>query len=186
MGNGLYGIQSAVDVYFGGKNPENLSEQEIVEIITRIHSPNIGRDGVEYAKRIDQKLYDHTFTGSLDRKIRKTGINLFPHLTNRIASEKENYCAGRDNTLHEFLLTIPDTICHSNLMTLTTSIDMSLSVFARDTLEGIISPLEKMNVHNGSIYIYDPLRSHILAYIGNRSVTSRENAIDMIEESRSV
>ena len=186
MGNGLYGIQSAIDVYFGGRNPNTMSEWEIIEIITRIHSPNIGRDGVEYAKKIDMKLYDHSFTGSLDRKVRKIGINLFPHLTSRIQSEEEKYCAGRENSLYEFVPNRADTLCQSNLLTLTTSIDLNLSLFARDALEGIVSSLEKENVSNGSVYIFDPEKSEVLAYIGNRSASSRENAIDMIEERRSV
>lgn len=132
------------------------------------------------------KLYDHSFTGSLDRKVRKTAINLFPHLTRRIQSEEEKYCAGRENSLHEFVPNRANTLCQSNLLTLTTSIDLELSLFARDALEGIVSSLEKENVSNGSVYIFDPEKSEVLAYIGNRSASSRENAIDMIEERRSV
>ena len=124
------------------------------------------------------KLYDHSFTGSLDRKVRKTAINLFPHLTSRIQSEEEKYCAGRENSLYEFVPNRADTLCQSNLLRLTTSIDLDLSLFARDALEGIVSSLEKENVSNGSVYIFDPEKSEVLAYIGNRSALSRENAID--------
>jgi hypothetical protein len=52
-------------------------------------------------------------------------------------------------------------------------------------MEGILSSLSEKNVHNGSIYIWSNQERKILAYIGNRKI-SRDNAIDMIRERRSV
>lgn len=186
MGNGLYGIQSAIDVYFWWKNPDTLTETEIVEIITRIHSPNIGLDGDNYAEKVSQKLYRKSFSGELTRTGRKIGINTFPHLTERIRKEIRWYCQWTENDLQKFVQKIPKDICTSNSLNIETTIDKNLSVFSRDTMEGIVQSLENENVHNGSVYVLNPKNNTILAYIGNRTSTSKENAIDMIQERRSV
>jgi membrane carboxypeptidase/penicillin-binding protein len=41
MGNGIYGIQAVLDIYFQSKDIESLSHEEIIEILTRIHTPNL-------------------------------------------------------------------------------------------------------------------------------------------------
>ncbi|MDD2694267.1 MAG: transglycosylase domain-containing protein [Candidatus Gracilibacteria bacterium] len=186
MGNGLYGIQSAIDVYFGGENPDTLTETEIVEIITRIHSPNIGTDGKNYAEKVSQKLYGKSFSGELTRTERKIGINTFSHLTTRIQKEIASYCQGRENNLKMFVQQIPEKICLANSLDIQTTIDKNLSLFTRNTLEGIVQSLDHENVHNGAIYILNPKDNIILTYIGNRTNLSKENAIDMIQERRSV
>lgn len=71
MGNGIYGIQAALDTYFDGKHPEDLTENEIIEIITRIHSPNIGNYALSYADMVSQKLSGISFTGTIERRVRK-------------------------------------------------------------------------------------------------------------------
>jgi membrane peptidoglycan carboxypeptidase len=40
MGNGIYGANTAIEQYFQ-KSPKDLREEEILEILTRIHSPNL-------------------------------------------------------------------------------------------------------------------------------------------------
>lgn len=186
MGNGLYGIQSAIDVYFWWKNPDTLTEAEIIEIITRIHSPNIGKDGYSYAEKVNNKLYGKSFSGEFVGTGRKIGVNIFPHLTERIKKEIQWYCQGTENNLSRFVQKIPKDICTSNSLEIETTIDKNLSLFSRDTMEGILQSLENENVHNGSVYILNPKNNTILSYIGNRTSISKENAIDMIQEQRSV
>jgi penicillin-binding protein 1C len=85
-----------------------------------------------------------------------------------------------------FVTSIPQQLCASEDIDLFTTIDRDLSQHSRDTLEGTIHTLEKENIHNGALYILNPRNNTILTYIGNRSVSSRENAIDMIPVRRSV
>ena len=186
MGNGIYGIQAALDTYFDGKHPEDLTENEIIEIITRIHSPNIGNYALSYADMVSQKLSGISFTGTIERRVRKWGINLFPHLTERIEKEVDTYCSGRENTLKTFIPNIPDNLCQTDMITLDTTIDLDLSMHVRDALEGILGSLSSRNIANGAVYIVNPRDGTVLAYIGNRTTPSRENAIDMITERRSV
>lgn len=72
------------------------------------------------------------------------------------------------------------------MITLDTTIDLDLSMHVRDALEGILGSLSSRNIANGAVYIVNPRDGTVLAYIGNRTTPSRENAIDMITERRSV
>lgn len=186
MGNGIYGIYWAIELYFPGKTADTLSQSEIVEIITRIRNPNIGSSWYAYAERVSQRLYGSSFTWNLDRKIRKENINLFPHLTERIRHELSSYCMGWENHLSEFIAHPNMDICHTESIDITTTIDKDLSLFSMHTLEGIVGSLEEKNVHNSAVYILDPQKNTVLAYIGNRLDAKKENVIDMIQVRRSV
>ena len=85
-----------------------------------------------------------------------------------------------------FVQEIPEKICLADSLNIQTTIDKNLSLFTRNTLEGIVQSLDHENVHNGAIYILNPKDNIILTYIGNRTNLSKENAIDMIQERRSV
>jgi membrane carboxypeptidase/penicillin-binding protein len=41
FGNRLYGIQAAISIYFPGRTPDTLTDDDILDLVTRIHSPNI-------------------------------------------------------------------------------------------------------------------------------------------------
>ena len=56
LGNNLYGLESVLSVYFSNKDPATLTEIEIIEIITRIHSPNLTKGSEEYAQKISERL----------------------------------------------------------------------------------------------------------------------------------
>jgi hypothetical protein len=57
MGNGIYGIESALSIYFYDQEREKLPESTIVEILTRIKYPNLGIKSEEY-KNLLIKRYD--------------------------------------------------------------------------------------------------------------------------------
>ncbi len=185
MGNGIYGIQAAIDTYFW-KNISNLSEEEIIEIITRLHSPNLGEWSQGYRDMISQMLYNKKSEKIIESRDRYISKNLFPLLTLRIQKEVSSYCNWKINSLIEFVKVIPWDICSSAFIRLSTTIDKDLMKFSENTLEGILSPLEEKNVKNGALYIYSPKEQKILAYIGNQKKWSDGNAIDMIKERRSV
>lgn len=187
MWNGIYGINTAIERYFDGKNPDTLTPEEIVEIITRIHSPNLWEDSAGYANRISQKLYNTEFHSEFSQMKKTESINIFPILTERIIKEIWLYCSGKENKLWDFLEDSPSpNICTESHTILNTTIDLDISKFAENTLEGIITPLEIQNVSNGSIYIQSSKTKKILVYIGNRGTSGENNAIDMIQKRRSV
>jgi len=94
--------------------------------------------------------------------------NTFPFLTTRIQAEIEKYCQAKEHTLTNFLKGIPADICTKDDLSLISSIDADISLSLEALLEGVISPLESKNVHNGSILIWSEKEKKILAYIGNR------------------
>lgn len=185
MGNGLYGIQSALDIYFYDRPIEKLSESDILEIITRIKYPNLTPGSDTYKWRIALKLEFASVWEAIPERSKPEFTDIFPYLTIRIREEIGSYCGGRENSLETFLMKVPSDLCTSSDVTITTSIDMSLGIRASELLEGVLYPLEEKNVHNGSIYIWSEKEKKVLAYIGNRN-NSRENAIDMITRKRSV
>jgi len=56
MGNGLYGIQSALDIYFDQRSADELSSTDIIEIVTRIKYPNLGNGSENYTKEVARKI----------------------------------------------------------------------------------------------------------------------------------
>lgn len=185
MGNNLYGIESALRIYFNGKDPEKLTEDEIIEIITRIHSPNLTGGSEKYAQKISERLSGKIGVISFPEREKKEYTNMFPFFTSRILSEISAYCSGGDSKLERYVREIPRDICTSGSTILHTDLDMDLSLFARDIMESILSPLESKNIHNAAVYIYSEKEKKVLAYIGNRKNT-QDNAVDMITRRRSV
>lgn len=57
MGNGIYGVQSASEKYFQKKDLSTLTPSEIIELISRIHSPNLSGNVENYSKKVSEKLY---------------------------------------------------------------------------------------------------------------------------------
>jgi penicillin-binding protein 1A len=185
MGNGLYGIQSALDTYFFEERIESLSDTSIVEILTRIKYPNTWDRSEEYRDTLIARYGFENAGESLPKRERKEYTDIFPFLSTRIKKERDLYCKSIDNLLLSFVMTIPANLCEENDTLLTSSIDMQMNMRASDTLEGILYPLEEKNVDNGSIYVWSEKEKKILIYVGNRN-NSTWNAIDMITRKRSV
>lgn len=185
MGNGIYGIQAAIDFYFW-KDIHELTDEEIIEIITRIHSPNLGEWSKEYKNIVSHILFNKDSPNDFESRNHYTSKNTFPLLTSRIQEEISLYCSWRENSLIEFMKSIPGDICSSAFLSLSSTVDADLIKFSEDTLEGILEPLEEKNVKNWAIYIYSPKEKKILSYIGNRRRWNDGNAIDMITKRRSV
>ena len=185
MGNGIYGLQWALDIYFSDEKIATLSDSSLIEIITRIKYPNTTEGSIEYKNLLAQKLRLPALSSIIPKREKPEYKNLFPFLTDRIESEISRYCQGMENTLENYILRIPIDLCKRSDISLITSIDMRLNNEASSLLESTLSPLEEKNIHNGSIYIWSEKEKKVLVYIGNRENT-QENAIDMITRRRSV
>lgn len=188
MGNGIYGIATANSHYtHSGSDSE---KEHIIQLITRIHTPNINAtshpNALQYARKISQKLYGEVIIPDFLSGEKRTSTNLFPQFTARILAERNAYCHGENNTLESFLRVIPTDICTGTNLTLQSTIDLDLMQFSTNTLEGIVSKLTEKNVTNGSIYIIDPNTGKVLCYLGNHSKNTKDGAIDMIQKRRSV
>ncbi len=185
MGNGIYGIPAAISSYFPEQNLENLSDEGIAEIITRLRFPNWGGSSDEYKKQIIQKLWLNASQNIPYKNGKITYINLFPFLTQRIQKEIQLFCRNEKSELHEFIENIPKNICTSSFIDITSSIDLELSNQVLSALEAVIYPLEEKNVHNGAIFVWSEKEQKILAYIWNRN-DATGNSYDMIGQRRSV
>ena len=93
MGNNLYGIGSALSTYFPEGRSDALSEDAIVEILTRIHSPNLTEGTQEYQRKTSNRLYGKSDISEIPHREKRTSINIFPFLTNRIKKEIRLSCA---------------------------------------------------------------------------------------------
>ena len=179
MGNGLYGIVTMI-----GENPD---DDTILDTITRLKYPNISesnRDTVlAYRARISEKIGKKWSQTHLGEKIQKPWIDIFPMITNRVDGEVWKYCNSSANTLKKWIIQIPSTLCESNEVNLTLTIDSNLMNESLRIARWVLSSLEWKNVTNASIYITDPASDTILAYIGN---TNTSEQIDMITRRRSV
>lgn len=185
--NKIYGLGSALASYFPGRSPEDLTEDEILDIITRIHSPNIDekniKQAIEYRNHIANRLSISAWESGLLGHTRTTYNDMFPLLTTRIEKWIHEYCRGNGEELKKFTLKVPNNICTSSSQTLMLSVDMRLMQFISKTIEWIIAPLWEKNVTNGAVYIYNPTTEKILAYVPSRP---EKSAVDMITERRSV
>ena len=185
MGNGIYGIQWALDIYFPSEKISTLKDSSRLEIIARIKYPNITLGAEAYKSLLEEKLSITPSYESIPKREKLEFTNIFPFLTDRIKNEITSYCISLDNSLQNFIIQVPIDLCKSNDITLVTSIDMGISQYAANVLEATLFPLEEKNVHNGSIYIWSEKEKKVLAYIGNR-LNTRESAVDMIVRKRSV
>ena len=188
MGNGIYGIATANSYYT--RSGSGSEKEHIIQIITRIHTPNINDinhpGALQYAQKISKKLYGKEIIPHFWNGERRSSKNIFPQFTHRILAEKNAYCHGGNNSLESFLRVIPTDICTTINLTLQSTIDLGLMQFSESTLEGILRKLGEKNVMNGSIYIIHPESGKVLCYLGNHSKNTKDGAIDMIQKRRSV
>ncbi len=189
--NKIYGLWSALASYFPGRSYGDLTNDEILDIVTRIHSPNVNEwnidDVLNYRNLIATRLGISTWKSSILEHSRTTYNDDFPLLTGRIEKWIQEYCAGNRQELEKFTIKIPSNLCESNSQTLYLSIDGRLMQFISSTLDGVLKPLWEKNVTNGAVYIYNPTEKKVLAYVSGRpGGDTTTNAVDMITRRRSV
>jgi penicillin-binding protein 1C len=179
--DGIYGIQAWSEIFFWKSNLENLNDDEIVEIITRIHSPNKDTNDI-YRISVANKLGLKNIKKPVIQK-KWYYQNLYPLLTEKIEKSLKEFCEGQKNSLIQYTENIPDTLCESNHINLTLTVDGNLMSFVQNTLETSINTLREKNIKNGAVYIYNPNSMKVLAYIWNAGSGYKW---DMIIRKRSV
>ncbi len=190
FGNNTYGLSAAIDLYFDGKRIEDLTEDDMLDIITRIHTPNIDetniREALLYREDVAKKLGWKTANSGLWESKRRETIDLFPLITERIIWAKKSYCLWDKTELEKWAYKIPSDICTSPSLDITLSISLDLQRYTTDIIQKTLSQIEQENVTGAAVYIYSPKNNKILAYVGNRWVSSIDGSIDMITRRRSV
>ena len=177
---GIYGIQAGSEVLFWKSDIKNLTPDERMEILYRIHSPS-DETNFSYKQILSKKLWREY--RKVDNKKSWYYINLYPIFTARIEEEIEKYCRKESNSLENFVIEISKDICKSQNQVLKTSIDNKLMSISEEILSGTIWSMREKNIKNGSVFIIDTKNKKVKAYIGN---TKNWWAIDMITRRRSV
>lgn len=185
--NNTYGIAGALELYFPWKSVTDLTDTEILDIITRIHSPNTWSSYHQWYKwDIAKKLWWDINSKDLTVDKKRTSLDRYPIITERIVLARNKYCSWDIQELQKWTYKIPDNICSSNSLSLNLSIKLELQYFIHEVMQKNLIRVEKENVTGGAVYVYDPSNNKVLAYIGNRWVSSENWAIDMITRRRSV
>ena len=189
FGNRIYGLQGAIDVYFPWKTLKDLTEDDILEIIVRIRTPNIGTTDIawkqykiEVAKRLGWEIKNIWELSIKERQ----NIELYPLITQRVVEAKKQYCNRKTDELKKWTYTIPEDICSSQSTALNITILRDLQEYSSTIIQKTLSRIEKENVTGSAVYIYHPIDQKIRAYVGNRWVSSTDGDIDMITRRRSV
>lgn len=129
MGNGLYGIETVT-----GDSPDN---DIILDTITRFKFPNITASNSDnvllYRTTISNKLDLTSSRTRLFESKKRNSINLYPIITTRVDREVSLYCRGQENTLKQWINTIPKNLCDTSEVNLTLTIDSVLM----DTVQSI-------------------------------------------------
>lgn len=190
FGNRIYGLQTALDTYFGGKSIDTLTDDDILDIITRIHSPNISESNREsvltYRADVAHRLWWTVWETTLFAPVTPRYIDTYPIVTARIMRAIEWYCRYGEWELEKWTQEIPTDICTPGKQVLHTTLIGALQEYGLDIIQKTLQSIEKENVTGAAIYIYHPIEKKILAYIGNRWVYESEKSIDMIVRKRSV
>lgn len=190
FGNNTYGLQWALDLYFPWKTPEDLTKDDILDIITRIHSPNIwasdSSEWKQYRKETATRLGWEAGTPWLDSTYRRTSIELYPMITQRVIQSQKKYCKWEKEELKKWTYNIPQDMCQRGSMDLRLSVSLELQDYTNNIIQKTLGRIEQENVTGSAVYIYNPTDKKVLAYVGNRWVSSIDGDIDMITRRRSV
>lgn len=162
FGNQLYGVGAALEVYFEKESLDDLTEEEIVILLTLLHNPwaesmeeTYFRKYFEQTKKRLGYEFERTYTGKLKQK---QNIDRFPFVTQR----------------------------QSPLMEKNTSIDAELQEFTRETIQIALSELAEKNVTNAAVYALVPSTGEVLIYQGSKDFWADDidGQVDVIQARR--
>jgi membrane carboxypeptidase/penicillin-binding protein PbpC len=158
----------------------------MIEILTRLRYPNLSGRSEGYQKSLSSRLGLTIENLSIPERKKKSYIDHLSFFSIRIKKELRLFCDGHASRLDTFLLEdIPKDLCRRTDISLKSSLDLDLTLRASESLESILSALEKKNVHNGAIFAIEPRAKKVILYVGNRNNAS-SNASDMVRIPRSV
>ncbi|MDD3646174.1 MAG: transglycosylase domain-containing protein [Candidatus Gracilibacteria bacterium] len=167
FGNQIYGIGGALEVYFGKDDLNDLTEEEIVILISLLHNPSVKslneKYFSEYFDRVKSRLgYD--FERTITKLNKKENIDKFPFVTSRVM---------------EHLKDKKETVSKS-------TIDANLQEFSKSMLNETLDSIKGKNVTNGAFVLYNPKTFEVLAYEGSRDFYSEDvdGEVDVIRSAR--
>ncbi|MDD2907508.1 MAG: transglycosylase domain-containing protein [Candidatus Gracilibacteria bacterium] len=148
LGNNLYGVGTAIEVYFGKKDLNELSNEEIVLLISLLNNPST------------KSIYDKEFNLYFEKVKNKLGFT-FDRKINKL-NKKENI----DN--------FPFASSELNPVGDKLTIDSKLSLFARNVVNDTLKQLKNKNVTNAAVFAINPKTNEVLIYEGSRDFYSSE------------
>ncbi len=186
--NSLYWLASLEHKYYEWKE---LNEDDILDSITRINIPNIHKENKDrvlaYREKIQRRLSIWTEETGLFKEYKRDSIDRYPLVTQHVQNALTHFCIWETEELMKWTERINVDICSSPNQEIRLTIDRDLMEYSRIALKTTLDPIGNKNVTNWAIYIYNPTRKKVLAYIANtQDSRGKESAIDMIQERRSV
>jgi membrane carboxypeptidase/penicillin-binding protein PbpC len=179
-----------MELYFPWKTPEDLTKEEILDIITRIHSPNMtlsdSGEWEEYRRETWARLGWEAGISVSQSPHKRRSIEPYPMITERILQAKKRYCMWEKTELEKWSYKIPVDMCSGRSIELELSLSLELQNYTNEVIQKTLSRIEKENVTGSAVYIYNPSDKKVLAYVGNRWVSPIDGDIDMITRRRSV
>lgn len=162
LGHQIYGIQSGMETFFGKKSLATLTPAEIITLTALIHNPTADtseEDFSVYREKIRERLWYEPISEYPPVKKKKI-INNAPF----IVPYAQKLCQQWWTT---DLIFFRKYDC--NLGEFESTIDYSLSIFAREQLKNQIALLDGKNVTNGALIALHPFTWEVLLYEGSKN-----------------
>ena len=163
--NNLYGVWSAIEVYFWKDDIRTLTQEEVTLLLSLIHNPGIqSLDEAyfqSYFEQTKQRLW-YSFERSYFWKLnKKKNLDRFPFVTNDA------------NKLGLW----------TNMQV---SIDAELQQYAKNIIESTLSELKDKNVTNAAAFAIQPVTGQVLLYQWSRNFHSRhtDGQVNVINSPR--
>ena len=167
--NKLYWVWAAIEVYFDKEKLEDLTQEEIVILLSLLNNPSINsldeKYFTSYFNKVKARLwydFERTYFWKLNTK---KHINKFPFVTNNY-SKKWNYI-------------------HYKWWFLT-SIDSNIQDYTKEVIKNTLDELKEKNVTNVAVFAIIPETKEVLIYQGSRDFysTDIEWQVDVIKSLR--
>jgi len=180
--NHIYGLQAASENFFQKNDIQNLNEEEITLLITLLHNPSKDPDDPDFKKyfeRVKERL-GYTFTAHTVHLSQRENQNRFPFISQKALQ----LCAIHEKDIPKGPILFSQYDCKKGEFTST--IDASLSLFARETLGNNLESLTEKHVTNGAIFAMQPLTKEVIIYEGSRDFYSSiiDGQVDIIHAPR--
>lgn len=171
LGNNIYWLNWASNVFFNKNDLSNLTEEEITILISLINNPGIKslkeRNFSFYFDEVKQKL-NFNFEKTIFSLNKKENIDLFPFVTNKFLENPKSIVIFKNDDY------------------IRVSIDSKLQFFAKEELNQMIIKLKQNNVTNWAIFAINPKNNQILIYQGSRDFNEKtiDWQVDVIKSKR--
>ncbi len=180
FGNHLYWVWAAIEVYFKKESLEELSQEEIVILLSLLHNPWITsleeKYFQNYFNQVRKRLW-YNFKRTYFWKLKtKNNIDVFPFVTNLYREKPLSiFLNGKEKTQH-----------------IRTTIDKKLQQYTKEIIQQELSKLQWKNVTNAAVFAIIPLdikikKPHeILIYQWSKDFNAEDidGQVDVIESRR--